>query len=340
MSARSEVPAVSVIVAARNAERTLSRTLECLKNQEATDRFEVVVVDDGSSDQTIEIAQRFGPPVRTVRNSGKRGPGESRNVGVGAARSKLIAFTDADCFPAADWLQRGLDALECADLVQGAVTPDPGAIRAPFDRTVKVQHDDGYYRTANLFVRRELFDDIGGFEDWIVERGGDPPFGWLAPADGRPTEPARKSIGEDVLFGWKARRRGARIAFAPRARVHHAVFPGSPWRSARDRWHWRHIPALASRVPELREQTFVARYFFNRRSAEFDLALMGALAAGATQRVFPLVATLPYARRLYHEVGRWGPRRGVQVILGSLAEDCAALASLAVGSVAWRSPVL
>ena len=94
-----------------------------------------------------------------------------------------------------------------------------------------VKKDDGYFRTANLFIKREVFDAVGGFEDWIVESGGDPPFGWRAPADGRATQPARKSIGEDSLLGWEARRLGARAVFAPDALVttrSSRALPGAP----------------------------------------------------------------------------------------------------------------
>src|SRR4051812_15427401 len=92
-------PVVSVIVAARDAIATLPRTLECLSQQEIAVELEVIVADDGSSDATFELAESFGDPVRAVRNSGKRGPGNTRNAGVRAARSDVIAFTDSDCYP-------------------------------------------------------------------------------------------------------------------------------------------------------------------------------------------------------------------------------------------------
>lgn len=319
---------------------TLPRALEAIVSQRTDSEFEVIVADDGSIDDTFDFASGLGPPVRAVRNNGTQGPGNTRNAGVEAARSEVIAFTDSDCFPRPDWLERGLKALKRAEVVQGAVAPEPGSERTPFDRTVVVDCDDGYFRTANLFVRRALFDSIGGFEDWVVESGGDPPFGWRAPADGRATIPARKSIGEDVLFGWQARRNGARVAFISDALVHHAVFPTRARDSVKYRWHWRHIPALASRVPELRQHTFVAGLFFNRRSAEFDLAVAGAVTAAITRRPAFLAMSLPYARRLYHELHRWKLHERPRVLAGTVAEDATGLGALLVGSVAWRSPVL
>jgi glycosyltransferase involved in cell wall biosynthesis len=336
----TDQPAVSVIMAAHNAAGTLERALMCLRDQTTDAEFEVIVVDDSSTDDTFDLAERFGPPVRVVRNEGRRGPGNTRNAGVVAARAPVIAFTDSDCFAQPDWLERGLEVLRDADLVQGAVSPDPETPRTPFDRTVIIRRDDGYFRTANLFVRRSVFESVGGFRDWIVESGGDPPFGWLAPEDGRPTVPAKKSIGEDTLFGWEARRAGARVRYAPDVAVHHAVFPGTAWRSARDRWHWRHIPACARRIPELRDTAFLGRYFFDRRSAEFDLAVAAVLVSARTRRLAPLLGLAPYARRMYNETKHFDKTHAPYVVVGSIAEDCGSLVSLLVGSVAWRAPVL
>jgi hypothetical protein len=100
------------------------------------------------------------------------------------------------------------------------------------------------------------------------------------------------------------------------------------------------MSACARRVPELRHHTFLAGYFFNRRSAEFDAALAGVVLAAATKRKLPLIAALPYSRRLYREVRHWGARRAPVVVAGSLAEDACALVAFAVGSAAWRALVI
>jgi hypothetical protein len=147
-------------------------------------------------------------------------------------------------------------------------------------------------------------------------------------------------MGEDVLFGWRARRSGARTTFAPDALVHHAVFPGTMLESVRYRWHWRHMPGLAKRVPELRDELFFRRWFYDRRSAEFDLAVVSILAAAVTGRRVALVGALPYTRLLYRAAARWGRRRAVPSATEAVAADATTLAALLAGSVAWRSILL
>ena len=104
-------------------------------------------------------------------------------------------------------------ALSGSDLVQGFVRPPPGARRGPFDRTLWVTSEYGLYETANLFVRREWFERLEGFRDWVSDHGR--------------SGAMRRPFGEDAWFAWRARRLGARTAFAERAVVHHAVFPGT-----------------------------------------------------------------------------------------------------------------
>jgi glycosyltransferase involved in cell wall biosynthesis len=335
-----ETPLISVIVPARDAAATLGRTLDALKRQDVDGAFEVIVVDDGSSDGTFVLATHADPPVRVVRNDLTEGPGAARNRGVAIARAPILAFTDADCFPTPGWLSEGLRAVADADLVQGAVEPDPQTPRAPFDRTIAVRDGDCYYRTANLFVRRRLFESLGGFEDWIVEGKGEGPFGWRAPTSGRRAEPARRNVGEDTWFGWSARRVGARIAFAPNALVHHAVFPQTMAQWVGYQWWKRHVPALAGRIPELREEVFFARLFFERRTFGFDLAVLAVVASALTRRRAALIGALPYARWIFREATAWGGRRGVAAASAAVAADAVSLGALLVGSATWREPVL
>jgi glycosyltransferase involved in cell wall biosynthesis len=331
-------PAVSVIIPARDAASTLGRTIDALRAQELAEPFEViVVVDDDSVDDTVAIARRNDPFVNVISRASGEGPGAARTRGARAARAPVLAFTDADCFPTPRWLALGLETLERADVVQGAVQPDPDATRTPFDRSLVVEGDGGFYQTANLLVRREVFEAVGGFRDWALER----PDRRRWSADRRRAVPTRTPIGDDTLFGWTARRLGARSAFAPDAVVHHQVVPGTVRDEMADRWHWtRDMPGLARLVPELRNGAFHRHWFFNARTARFDLAVAGLAAAAVTRRRLWLAGVVPYATWVTGEARRWGVRRGVEFALGAPASDAATVTGLVVGSIAWRSLVL
>ena len=187
-------PVVSVIVPARDAEATLGRTLAALAAQRLEEPFEVIVVDAGSRDRTAAIAAEAGA---RVIDAGPLGPAEARNRGAAEARADALAFTDSDCFPEPGWLAGGLRGLEGSALVQGLVRPEQGVPMGPFDRSVSVGGEAGLYETANLFVRRDVFKEVGGFEEW------------LRPSIGPP------HMAEDLHFGWKVRRSGGHDASAP-----------------------------------------------------------------------------------------------------------------------------
>src|SRR5690348_9788817 len=118
------MPTASVIVPARDAGLTLGRTLRALRAQELEGGYEVVVVDDGSADDTAELAAAAGSPVRLVRQP-RLGPAAARNRGVAEAQASRLAFCDADVFPEPGWLAAGVRALRDFDLVQGQLLPDP-----------------------------------------------------------------------------------------------------------------------------------------------------------------------------------------------------------------------
>ena len=307
-----------MIVPARDAEATLGRTLEALARQDLEGSYEVIVVDDGSTDRTAEIAAAGRSLVELVQQE-PRGPAVARNTGVEASTAAALAFCDADCFPTPGWLRQGLVALESADLVQGQVLPDRSTPVGPFDRTLWVTEEGGMYETANLFVRRETFDHVGGFEEWLRVEVGIAMF-------------------EDSWFAWRARRRGARTAFEPKAVVHHAVFCRSPAEYVAERRRLRYFPAVAARIPELRRRFFYRRAFLNRRSAALDAALAGTALAAARRSPFPLLAAAPYGRAVMRRARSFG--RGWPLIAAvDVVADLVGLASLLRGSVRYRSPL-
>ncbi len=336
-----------MIVPARDSASTLERTLQALRKQELTQPFEVIVVDDGSSDETPAIARRHAPLVRLIRHERGQGAGAARNRGAAAATAPVLAFTDADCFPTPEWLARGLQKLQDADLVQGRVEPDPDVPRTPFDRSLSVEGDSGFFQTANLLVKGEVFDAVGGFRDWAIEGRS-----WWGRGRAHRQGPGRtpRPVGEDTLFGWVARRQGARTAFAADAVVRHVVSPGTVRSAITDRWNWTtKMPGLARLVPELRATTFYRGWFFAYWSAQFDLAAAGVIVAILSRRRAPLVAVLPYARRILDEslsYPRLGPsrvasvRRRAMFLVCKPVVDAASLAGFLVGSVRWRSLLL
>jgi glycosyltransferase involved in cell wall biosynthesis len=306
---------VSVVMPARNAAATIEHTIDAIARQDLEEPYETIVVDDGSTDGTPELVAG----VRVLRQEGE-GPAAARNRGAAVAKGDVLAFTDADCFPSPGWLAAGLAALRHADLVQGAVEPDPTARRLPLDRTIAVHRETPLFESANLFVRRDLFERIGGFEQWI-----EPEIG--------------KSFGEDLWFGWRARRAGARTAFARDALVHHAVIRRSLGQYLEDQRRLRYFAAACAQVPELRDALLRHRVFLSARTEAFDAALLAVIAAKLMRSRAPLAAALPYLIELAREARGWRTRTP-QVVGAALLRDAVGLVELVRGSVKYGEPVL
>ncbi len=307
-------PAISVIIPARDAQATLAATLRGLGTQRFEGRFEVIVVDDGSRDATLAIALGSEVVSRVVAAPGS-GPARARNAGAAVARGELLAFLDADCRPTPGWLAAGRQALGRADLAPGETRPRPDQPCGPFDRTLSVVGGSPLFHGANLFVRRDLFERLGGFESWLGPRGG-------------------KELGEDVWFGWRARRAGARIRACPHALVHHAVFPRSAPAFVAERWRLRFFPALVRRVPELRREMLRSRVFLNDRAASFDVGVVGMVLAVTRHRPAFAVLAVPYGLALARDLRE---PSGGRTLLARAAADAVGLAAMVLGSVRYRS---
>ncbi len=309
-------PTVSVIVPARDAAAHLPALLDALAAQR-TRPAEVILVDDRSRDGTVALA-RASAVVDTVVAAAGAGPGAARNAGAAIATGDVLAFTDADCSPTPGWLEAGLQAIAAgADVVQGAVTPPPGAARGPWDRTIWVTRPHGLFETANLLVRRERFAALGGFEPWLRPLGG-------------------KELGEDVWLGWRAVRAGARIAFAPDALVHHAVLPRGPRGFVAERVRLRFFPVMTARIPELREAFLHRRFFLSARTLAFDAALGGVVLAARGRRHLGAALAAPYIRAVALDARHRSPQEAAVLVAADAVGACALLA----GSAISRTPVL
>jgi glycosyltransferase involved in cell wall biosynthesis len=218
-------PLVSVIIPHLDDLAGLRACIACLERQTLSrDRFEIIVADNGSKTSRAEIeAAAFGARVVSVP---ERGAGPARNGGVAASRHAVLAFTDSDCLPEPQWLERGLEALATADLAGGSVAvsladpqrPTPSeAFEAvfAFDNRTYVEAK-GFSVTANLFTSRAVFDAVGGF---------------------------RTHVPEDLDWCHRARAMGFRIAYAAKARVSHPA--RRSWSELERKWRRLTSEALA-----------------------------------------------------------------------------------------------
>lgn len=230
MSAR-----VSVVVPAWQARETAERFGALMAAQTLPrDAFEVILVDDGSTDGTAEAARRAGID-HVISLPERSGPYVARNTGVAAASAPILAFTDVDCEPAADWLERGLGRL-----ADPAVDVLGGAIEVPLgDRPSRTTLLDvcnfvdqeravsrGYSLGGNTWVRREVFDRVGGFNE-NLQSGGDQEFTRRAVAAGAALAYAADAVvvHEPYRRARGLARKARRIGFG--AAQHHRYAGGS-----------------------------------------------------------------------------------------------------------------
>ena len=102
------MPKVSVILTVKNEERTIGHAIECILRVDYPD-YEVIVVDGGSKDKTVDIAKNHRVRVIQTRDST---PGQGRNVGIVNSSHPIVAFIDGDCYiERKDWLRNGVDLL-------------------------------------------------------------------------------------------------------------------------------------------------------------------------------------------------------------------------------------
>jgi glycosyltransferase involved in cell wall biosynthesis len=159
--------AVSVVVPAYNCEAYLAEALNSILRQSCPPG-EVIVVDDGSTDATAQVAAGFGDRVRYVRQT-NQGSAAARNQGVALAHGALLAFLDADDLWAPDKLARQLAALERDPVLDGVFghlthfrSPDRLGDEA-VERLIVPPDPMPGYSVATLLIRRAAFDRVGPF---------------------------------------------------------------------------------------------------------------------------------------------------------------------------------
>jgi lipopolysaccharide/colanic/teichoic acid biosynthesis glycosyltransferase/GT2 family glycosyltransferase len=191
---------ISVVIPAKNAEKSIEACLQGIKDQ-----LEIIVVDDGSTDQTVKLSEKMGATVICQEN---QGPASARNTGTNSAHGEIIAFTDADCVPTPEWLHHLVKPFSFPQTVgtKGTYQTKQVSLVARF---VQQEYESKYTRLSKLrsidFIdtysaayRREVFVENGGFDSSFPV----------------------PSV-EDQEFSFRLARKGYRMLFVPEATVFH-----------------------------------------------------------------------------------------------------------------------
>lgn len=200
-----DYPKVSVVVCAYNADRTMAACLASLENLRYPN-YEVIVVNDGSTDRTREISEQYD--YIQLINQENKGLSAARNVGIAAATGEIVAFTDSDCVADPDWLtylvgtflRTGRSAVggpnfppQEETLVPSAVAVSPGGPTHVLLNDEVAEHIPG----CNMSFRKKVLEEIRGFD------------------------PLFRAAGDDVDLCWRLQNAGYQIGFSPAAIVWH-----------------------------------------------------------------------------------------------------------------------
>lgn len=188
-----------------NGERTIRACLQSvLASRLPETTLEVICVDNASTDRTAEILRSFGSRIQLEATS-VRGPGAARNAGLRKASGNYVAFTDADCAVAPDWLERLVEPLRtgtsCATGGKILARPQAASIERfgelVHDHQKAIEHDTPPAMIGmNMAARRSLMLDLGGFDE-------------------------RWRRTEDVEISYRMLKAGVALKYCPQAIVYH-----------------------------------------------------------------------------------------------------------------------
>lgn len=316
-------PDMSVVIPTYRRPGFLFDLVGCLEGQRmSTDRFEVLIIDNGSLDDTwsslMQLVAETPLRLAVVKLAENRGPAAARNTGISLVRGDVVAFTDDDCLPTSGWLDGLWSAFEeGADLVQGLTRPDPDGRRtSAWDRSVEILVPSGLFETCNMAYRTEHLRRVGGFDASTAVIG----------------HRAARPFGEDAQLGWRVDSLGARYCFAGDAVVYHRWLPGSFGTWLSERRQLANFAALARRSSGVSGLLW-RHVFLTPTTAAFDLALVSVGLGLGVRRAWLLLGALPWIVRRWPDArsrtGRSPVIRLAQLGVG----DLVGFASLVEGSV-------
>jgi GT2 family glycosyltransferase len=324
------IPRISVVVASHDRPLRLRWMLNALEEQ-TLDRslWEVVVAHDSSGLETEELLHSHplaaAGVLRHLTFDPGPGPAIKRNAGWRAARGPVIAFTDDDCRPPADWVERALAAADRfpGAIVQGTTQVDPDELevkhRAPFARSQEVTPLVPWAQTCNILYPREVLERVDGFDESLP-----------------------LAAGEDTDLAFRARDLGVDYVAAPEMLTYHAVEAVTLPARLREVWRWQHLAFVPKRHPQVRSYLAGGGWFWKESHVRLPFALVG-LGFLAARR--PLVGAALIAPWAVNSMPSYGssPRgrlRALSELPTHAAIDASELAAMVRGSIRHRCLLL
>jgi glycosyltransferase involved in cell wall biosynthesis len=184
----SKLPFVSIIIPIYNDSKHLKICLQSLEHQTYPKTlYEVIVINNNSTEDIEAVVSQFGQAIVTYEQ--RRGSYIARNQGISIANGEILAFTDSDCIPSQNWIEKGVEHLlktpNCG-LVAGQINfffkdPDTQTAAELYDSLVHLQQkryieEGNYGATANLFTFQAVFKKVGLFNP-DLKSGGDKEWG-------------------------------------------------------------------------------------------------------------------------------------------------------------------
>ena len=263
-------PKVSVVVAAHNAEATLGACLESLGHLTYPD-YEVIVVDDGSTDRTAERARASGVKVISIAHQGL---GAARNAGIEAGAGEIIAFIDADAAADRDWLYHLVETMRRRGAAAAGGTSFPPAARSMLSATIAAApgqprevraSDDGLAQLCgcNMAIEKATLVALGGFDPLFI------------------------AAGDDVDLSWRLIKAGATIAYAPAAVVEHARRGSVGAYLAQQRGYGAGEALLARKYPDRPGPQIYGYNGWQVRWLGLPRIYYGAMGRGLFQTIYP-----------------------------------------------------